>query len=158
MLHRLILNQSYIVFIKLFLLKKAKRTNNLSSTVGAYAIFSKISNLFDSNKPYALSTHNRKYASIFGEALRITVKKIKQNLTENYSNSTKIAITACNISKIFRRSMPPDPPRPFLVSQSASNLFCRKNTLKKCGNYAPPPFKISRSATASPLGAGPDAV
>ena len=36
------------------------------------------------------------------------------------------AITACKISKLFLGSMPSDPPRAFLVSQSASNLFCRK--------------------------------
>ena len=53
---------------------------------------------------------------IFGEALRIRVKNFKQNWPENYSKSTKIAITAC---KFFRGSMSPDPPRAFLVSQSA---------------------------------------
>ena len=107
--------------------------------------FSAISNLFDSNKPYAISTHNRK-CIIFVEALRIRVKKFKQNLPENYSKSTKIAISACKFSKIFRGSMPPDPPIAF-VSQSASNLFCRKKIrLKKCGNCGSP-FKISRYAT-----------
>ena len=47
---------------------------------------------------------------IFGEALRIRVKQFKQNLPENYLNGTKTAITACKFSKIFRGSMPPDPP------------------------------------------------
>ena len=43
--------------------------------------------------------------------------------------------------------MPPDPPRVFFVSQSASNLFRRKNnTLKKMWKLCPP-FKISRYAT-----------
>ena len=45
--------------------------------VGLY-IFSIISNLFDSNKPYALSTHNRTCANkciIFGKTLKIRVKK-----------------------------------------------------------------------------------
>ena len=94
--------------------------------------FSIISNLFDSDKPYALSTHNRICASkIFGEALRIRVKKFKQNLLENDSKRTKIAIAACKFSKNFRESMPPDPPTAFLVSQSASNQFCQKNTLEK---------------------------
>ena len=46
-----------------------------------------ISNLFDSDKPYDLRGHNRKCAhkmhhTIFGEALRIRVKKFKQNLRE----------------------------------------------------------------------------
>ena len=48
--------------------------------------FSIISNLFDDNKPYALSTHNRKCTNkmhhIFGKALRIRGKKFKQNLLE----------------------------------------------------------------------------
>ena len=71
-------------------------------------------------------------AIIFGEALRIRVKKFKQTLPENYSKSTKIAITACKFSKIFRKSMPPDLPRDFFVSESASNQFWRKtNTLEK---------------------------
>ena len=46
---------------------------------------------------------------IFGEALRIRVKKLKQNLRENYLKSTKTAITACKCSKFFQGSMPPDP-------------------------------------------------
>ena len=63
---------------------------------------------------------------MFGEARRIKVKKFKQNLPKNYSKSTKIAITARKFLKIFRGSMPPNPLRAFLVSQSALNLFCRK--------------------------------
>ena len=84
-----------------------------------------MSNLFDIDKPYALSTHIiknvRTKCIIFREAFRIRVKKFEQNLRENYSKSTKIVITACKFSKNFRRSMPSDPPRAFLVSQSASN-------------------------------------
>ena len=69
--------------------------------------------------------------NIFGEALRIRVKKFTQNLPENYSKRTEIAITACKFSN-FRGSMLPDPPKAFLKSQLASNLFCRKkNTLQK---------------------------
>ena len=75
--------------------------------------FSIVSNLFDSNKPYPLSTHNRKCANkiyhIFGETLRIRVKKFKQILPENYSKCTKIAITSRKFSKFFRGSMFPDP-------------------------------------------------
>ena len=56
---------------------------------------------------------------IFGEALTIRVKKFEQNLAENYLKSTKIAITVCKFSKDFPGSMPPDPPKAFLVSQSA---------------------------------------
>ena len=47
--------------------------------------------------------------------------------------------------------MPPDPPRAFLASQSASNLFCRKKkkTLEKNVEMMPPPSsKIFRCATA----------
>ena len=49
--------------------------------------FSIISNLFDNNKPYALSKHKsinnvRTKRIIFGEALRIRGKKIKQNFPE----------------------------------------------------------------------------
>ena len=38
---------------------------------------------------------------IFGEALTIKVIKFKQNLPENYSKSTKTAITACKFCLIF---------------------------------------------------------
>ena len=86
--------------------------------------FSIISNLFRSNKPYAFSTYLenvRTKCIIFGEALRIRVKKFEQNLRENYLESTKITITVCKFSKHFRGSMPPDPLKASSVSQSASN-------------------------------------
>ena len=86
---------------------------------------------------------------IFGEALRIRGKKFKQNLAETYSKSNKIAITSCKFSKLFRGSMPLDPPRAFFVSQSVLNLFCRKNALEKCGKSWPSPFEISHYATGS---------
>ena len=39
--------------------------------------------------------------------------------------------------------MPPNPPKAFLVSQSASNLFCRKKIrLKKVENMPPSFFKF----------------
>ena len=44
----------------------------------------------------------RTKCSIFGEALKIKVKKFKQNLHENYLKSAKIAITACKFSNFFR--------------------------------------------------------
>ena len=105
--------------------------------------FSIFSNLFDSNKPYALSKDNRRCANkmhIFGEARRIKVEKSKQNLPENYPKSTKIAITACKFLTFFRRSMPPDSPSAFLVSQSASNFVCCKNTLEKNEETVPSPL------------------
>ena len=73
--------------------------------------FSMTSKLFDSNKPYAISMHYRKRANKMHHISQSTqnrVQKFKQNLPENYSKSTKIAITAYKFSKIFRRSMPPD--------------------------------------------------
>ena len=81
---------------------------------------------------------------ILGEALRIRVKKFKQNLPKNYSKSTKIANTACKFSNFFRGSMPLDPPRAFFVSQSASNLFFPKKVrLKFMWKLCPPlpPFQ-----------------
>ena len=54
--------------------------------------FSIISNLFDSDKPSALSTHNRKCANKMHHILRSTqirVKQFEQNLPENYSKRTK---------------------------------------------------------------------
>ena len=111
-----------------------------------------ILNLFDSNKPYALSTHNQKCGNkirvIFGEALRIRVKNFRQNLPENYSKSTKIAITASNFSKFFQGSTPPNPLRAFHVSRSASCLFCRKKKcLKKMWKLCPPISLIFHYAT-----------
>ena len=75
--------------------------------------FSIISNLFDSDKPSALSTHNRKCANKMHHILRSTqirVKQFEQNLSENSSKRTKITIRACKFSKNFRGSMLPDPP------------------------------------------------
>ena len=71
-------------------------------------------------------------------------KYAKQNLRENYSKTTEIAVTACKISKFFRENMPPYLPRAVLVSQSASNLFCQKNTLEINVEIMAHSFKISR--------------
>ena len=74
--------------------------------------FSVISNLFDSYKPCALTRiieNARTKCIIFDEALTIKVEKFKQNLPANYSKSTKIALTACKFSKLFRGNMSPDP-------------------------------------------------
>ena len=77
---------------------------------------------------------------IFGEALRIRVKKLKQNLAENYSKSTKIAIRSCTFSKIFRGSMPPDPPpKSFLFLNELQISFAEKNTLEHNVEITPPP-------------------
>ena len=53
--------------------------------------FSIISNLFESDKPDAVSTHNRKMCeqkcrlSYLAKRSELGVKKFKQNLSENYS-------------------------------------------------------------------------
>ena len=93
-----------------------------------------ISNLFHSNKPYAFSTYIKNVRTkciIYGEALRIRVKKFKRNLRENYSKSIQIAITACKFSKFFRGSMPPDPLESFLCLNQLQISCAEKNTLKK---------------------------
>ena len=74
---------------------------------------------------------------IFGEAIRIRVTKFKHNLPENYSKSTKIAITAGKFSKIFRGACPPDPLQLFLFFNQLQISSAEKKKLKKCGNYAP---------------------
>ena len=68
---------------------------------------------------------------MFGEVLRNGVKKFKQNLRENYLKRTKIAMTACQFSKISRGSMPPNPSLAFLDYQSAPKWFCRRNVRSK---------------------------
>ena len=91
--------------------------------------FSIISNLFDSDKPSALSTHNRKCANKMHHILRSTqirVKQFEQNLPENYSKRTKITIAACKFSKIFRGSMLPDPPETFLLLNQLQICFAEK--------------------------------
>ena len=102
--------------------------------------------------PDALSTHKlienvRTKCIIFGEALRIRVKQFRQNLPENYSQSTKVAITACNFSKNFRGSMPPGPLQLFLLLNQHQICSVEKIHVKKCENFDPP-FKISRYASS----------
>ena len=102
---------------------------------------------------YALSTHNRKCvkqnASYLAKNSELGSNKFEQNLSKNYSKSTKIAITACKFSKIFRESIPPDPPRAFsCFSISFKFVLSKKIRLKKCGNYTPS-FKLSHYTTAS---------
>ena len=83
-----------------------------------------------------------------GEALRIRVKKFKQNLPENYSKSTKMAITACEFSKFFRGRMSPDPPNLelFLFLHQLQVCSAEKNLqLKKMWNsryVTEPPDKL----------------
>ena len=81
---------------------------------------------------------------MFGEALRIRVKKFEQNLSENHLKSTKITITARKFSKIFRGSMSPNPLEPYLCLKELQISSAERNTLEKSAL----PFKISRFATA----------
>ena len=83
---------------------------------------------------------------IFGGTLRIRVKKFIQNLPENYSKSTKIAITACKFSNFFRGSLPPDPLKCFLFLNQLQ-ICSTKNVLEKKWKWCPPSFKIFRYAT-----------
>ena len=90
--------------------------------------------------PWARIIENvRTKCIIFGDTHRIRVKKFKQNLREDYSKRTKIAITACKFSKVFRGIIPPDPLEPFLPLNQLQFCSAEKNS-KKCRNYAPPPF------------------
>ena len=73
--------------------------------------FSLILNFFNSNKPHAQSTHNRKYTNkmrYIWETLRFRGKKFKQSLRKNCSKSTKMATAVCKFLKSFQGSMPPD--------------------------------------------------
>ena len=80
----------------------------------------------------------RKKCIIFGEALRTRVKKFKQNLAENYSKSTKIAIRACTFLKIFRESMPPNPLETFLFLNQLQISSAKKIALEKNVKMMPP--------------------
>ena len=75
---------------------------------------------------------------MFGEALKIRVKKFKQNLPENNSKSTETAIAARKISKFFRRSMPPNPPRAFLVLNQLQISSAEKKYASKNVEIMPP--------------------
>ena len=85
------------------------------------------------------------------EVLRIRVKKFRQSLPEKCSKSTKIAIAACNISKIFWGSIPSDPPKAFSVFQSASISSAEKITLEKNVEITVAPLKIFLYVTTLPL-------
>ena len=116
--------------------------------------FSIISNLFDSNislrsTPWARIIKNvRTKCIIFGEALRIKVKKCKQNLPNIYSKSTKIAITARKSSKFFRGSMPTDLLEPFLFLNQLHISSAKKIRLEIMWKFCPSSFKVSHNATA----------
>ena len=84
---------------------------------------------------------------IFGEALRIRVKKFKQNLPENYSKSAKIAIIACKFSKLSGGACPRTIQELFLFINELQISFAQKNTLEKNVEIMASHFKISCYAT-----------
>ena len=113
--------------------------------------FSIISNLFNDNKPYALAhiIENVRTQCIIlylvkYSLLKIIVKKFKQSLPEKCSKNTKIAITACNISKFFLRSMPRTPLKPFLYFNLLQLALLKKTIrLKKMVKLCSPPFFLN---------------
>ena len=115
--------------------------------------FSMISNLFDCDNltpQPRISENVRTKCIIFGEALRVRVKKFKQNSPENYSKSTKMAITACTVSfqNLSRRSIPPDLPKAFSCFSISCTLVCsqKEYAWKNCGNYGPPLLSLRHLA------------
>ena len=105
--------------------------------------FSIISNLFDNNHLYALSTHKSKMCeqnvSYLVKDLELEAKKLNRICHKSCSKSSKLAITVSKFLKTFRGSIPPDPPRAiFLFLNLLQINFPEKNTLKKCKNVMPP--------------------
>ena len=85
-------------------------------------------------------------ASYLATHSKLGSKKFKQNLFENCSKSTEIAITACKISKLSRGSMPPNPLELFLFLNQLQTCSAGKNTLEKIVEIMPPPFLIFLAA------------
>ena len=85
---------------------------------------------------------------IFGETLRFRGKKIRQNLPKNCLKSTKMVTTVCKLSKIFRGSMPPDPPRAFFILNMLQNDSAgkKKTSQKYVKIWCPLPEKFSEYA------------
>ena len=86
----------------------------------------------------------RTICMIFGDALRIRVKKFKQICLKITQKILKQPLQHANFQK-FPGNMFPDPPRAFLVSQSASNWLCRKRIrLERCEKHAPLFYNFSQ--------------
>ena len=67
---------------------------------------------------------------------QILGQKTKQNLPKNCSKSSKMATSVCKCSKIFRGSMPPDPPRAFFILNMLQNNSAGKNfTLENMSKF-----------------------
>ena len=84
--------------------------------------FSIISNLFDSSDPSALGMHKSKICeqdvSCLVKDSELGAKKLHKVCRNDYSKSTKMAITA---SKFSRGACPRTPLEPYFVFQYASN-------------------------------------
>ena len=97
--------------------------------------FSIILNIFDNNKPFDVSSHNRKCAhkkhhNYLAKHSKLGSKNLNKIWLKIKKKTTKIATRTCKFSNCFRGSMPLDPHRAFSVSQSSSNLFCRKKNVE----------------------------
>ena len=82
----------------------------------------------------------RRKCIILDEALRTRVKKLRQNLPENYSKGTKIAITVRKFLKNFPGEHAPGPPELFLFLNQLSICSAKTITPKKNVEIMPPPL------------------
>ena len=78
---------------------------------------------------------------IFDEALKVRGQKYKQNLLENCSKSTKMAITVGKFSKTFRGNKPPDPMESLLLLKLLKINSAGKTTLEKVTKFDAPSLK-----------------
>ena len=80
---------------------------------------------------------------LFGEAPRIRVKKFKHNLPENYSKSTKIAISLQHVNfQKFSGGACPRTPLELSWFNQLQICSAEKNTLKKMWKLCPPLLKF----------------
>ena len=79
---------------------------------------------------------------IVGEALKTRGKTFEQNLLENCSKSTKMAIAVCKFSKILRGEHAPGPPKSNFCSSIYFKLILpEKMRLKNYRNLMPSSLK-----------------
>ena len=78
---------------------------------------------------------------LFGKAFRVRDKIFKQNLPENYSKSTKIAITARKFSNFLVEHTSRTPLELFLFLNQLQICSAEKNTLEKMWKLCPLPLQ-----------------
>ena len=100
-------------------------------------IFFIILNLFDNNKPYALSTHNRKCAN---KMHRIRWKIVQKAL--------KWPLQQVNLKKFSWGVCPRTPQEPFLFSICFKIVLPEKTTLENTSNFGAPFLKNIPEYTA----------